>query len=99
MLWRCWASAEHGIARRGTSDLQVSGYSASGLKFGRPCSPAAIGVLFHYEMSELSLRARSVQCHRKALAQQLYKLRHGPRFEPTTGTLETCVTLAAIQLA
>jgi hypothetical protein len=34
-------------------------------------------VPFHGVLSELSLRARSVQCHRKALAQQLYKLRRG----------------------
>src|SRR5216683_8383694 len=28
MLWRCWASSEHGIARLGTYDLQVRGYEA-----------------------------------------------------------------------
>src|ERR1700737_4160253 len=42
MLWRCWASSEHGIARLGTCDLQLRGYSASGLKFGRACGRAAI---------------------------------------------------------
>jgi hypothetical protein len=26
MLWRCWASSEHGIARLGTYNLQVRGY-------------------------------------------------------------------------
>src|SRR5712671_6395153 len=42
MLWRCWASSEHGIARLGTCDLQLRGYSASGLKFGRACGRATI---------------------------------------------------------
>jgi hypothetical protein len=31
MLWRCWASFEHGIAHLGTHALQVRSYSASGL--------------------------------------------------------------------
>ena len=31
MLWRCWASFEHGIAHLGPHALQVRSYSASGL--------------------------------------------------------------------
>src|SRR5216683_5699868 len=36
MLWRCWASSEHGIARLGTCDPRVSGCSASGLADSTP---------------------------------------------------------------
>src|ERR1700737_4577125 len=36
MLWRCWASSEHGIARLGTYDLEVRGCSASGLADSTP---------------------------------------------------------------
>src|SRR6267143_6974743 len=36
MLWRCWASSEHGIPRLGTYDPRVRGYSASGLANSTP---------------------------------------------------------------
>jgi hypothetical protein len=56
----------------GTYDLQLRGYSAGGLKFGRACGRAAIAGPVPLRTERAFARARSVQCHRKALAQQLY---------------------------
>ena len=54
ILWRCWARYEHGIARLGTDDLQVPGYSASRLKLRQVWSRAAILVPFHCMLTGLA---------------------------------------------
>ena len=41
ILWRCWASSEHGIARLRTQRSQVHEYAASRLKIGLLCGCAA----------------------------------------------------------
>jgi hypothetical protein len=52
MLWRCWASSEHGIARLGTYDLRVRGYAKSGLKLGWCAEMLPLPIRFHCVLSE-----------------------------------------------
>ena len=64
MLWRCWASSEHGIARPATDDRQACGNPAGRLKLSRACGGAAIACPVALHTDRASLRVRSVQRNR-----------------------------------